>query len=321
MRSNRELIQKADSILNFGTNGKLAPQQSKQFIEMMAEKSDFLKKIRVVQMNNPQVEINRLGVGSRILHPRVTQGVALDVSKRGTVDTGKITLTSKEVIAELTIDQVTVEDAIERDSLNFINDRFGSPGGIHSHVMRLIAERAALDLLDLAINGDTAIDPATNDLLAINDGFLKLASLHPLAASNAHISPTLIHNATLLMPEKYLADIDNLFYYMSRHTEAKLRAQLANRATVGGDQYLQTKGSMQMSYGSTYALPKMPSTTVLFTYPNNLIFGIQRDIRIEVEKDIRTGMYLFVLTARVDFKAEEPDAMVKITGLNTGALT
>jgi hypothetical protein len=32
-------------------------------------------------------------------------------------------------------------------------------------------------------------------------------------------------------------------------------------------------------------------------------------------------MYLFVLTARVDFKVEEPDAMVKITGLNTGALT
>jgi hypothetical protein len=78
---------------------------------------------------------------------------------------------------------------------------------------------------------------------------------------------------------------------------------------------------MQMSYGSTYALPKMPSTTVLFTYPMNMIFGIQRDIRIEVEKNIRTGMYLFVLTARVDFKVEEPDAMVKITGLNTGALT
>lgn len=321
MRSNSELIKKADSILNFGTNGKLNAQQSQRFVEMMAEKSDFLKKVRVVQMGNPQVEINRIGVGSRILHPRVTQGVALDEAKRGTVDTGKITLTSKEVIAELTIDQVTVEDAIERDNLNFTNDRFASPGGIHSHVMKLIAERAALDLLDLAINGDTTIDPAVNDLLAINDGFLKLASSHVLAASSAHISPTLIHNATLLMPEKFLADIDNLYYYMSRHTEAKLRAQLANRATVGGDQYLQTKGSMQMSYGSTYALPKMPSTTVLFTYPMNMIFGIQRDIRIEVEKNIRTGMYLFVLTARVDFKVEELDAMVKITGLNTGALT
>ena len=211
-------------------------------------------------------------------------------------------------------------EGIERD-LNFLNDRFGTPGGIHAHVMRLIADRAALDLLDLALNGDTAIDPATNDLLAMNDGFLKAASLHPLAAANAHISPTIIHNATLLMPEKYLSDIDQLSYYMSRHTEAKLRAQLATRATVGGDQYLQTKGSMQMSYGSTYALPKMPSTTVLFTYPKNLIFGIQRDIRIEVEKNIRTGMYLFVLTARVDFKVEEPDAMVKITGLNTGALS
>jgi hypothetical protein len=53
----------------------------------------------------------------------------------------------------------------------------------------------------------------------------------------------------------------------------------------------------------------MPSTGGILTNPKNLIFGIHRQISLEFDKNIQTQEYIIVLTARVDFKIEEPLAM------------
>jgi hypothetical protein len=51
------------------------------------------------------------------------------------------------------------------------------------------------------------------------------------------------------------------------------------------------------------------------THPLNLIFGVQRQIHIESDKDIQAREYIIVLTARVDLQVEEELAGVKYINL------
>ena len=319
MRSNQQLIQKAaDSVVSFGQFGQLSPIKSDFFIDKMKEKTEFLKQIRTIKMGGPEVDIDRLSIGQRVLH-RLGNGEALSPSKYAQVNTDQIVLLSKKVSATIIVNEETVEDSIEQNT-NFSNDFMSSPGGIHSHILTQLADQASLDLVDFALNGDTTIPEATDDLLSLNDGYLKTASSHVLAAANAHISPNTLYNALRLMPARGLNGV-NLRYIMSPYTEDKLRMQLALRQTQGGDAYLTSDGSVKILRGTTYAVPFMPDDQVLITETRNLIFGIQRAMRLELIKDIDKGVYRIVAKMRVDCKVQDSDLMVKITGLNTGVLT
>ena len=61
----------------------------------------------------------------------------------------------------------------------------------------------------------------------------------------------------------------------------------------------------------------MPEALGLFTNPLNLIFGIQRQISLEFDKNISERVYIVVLTARVAVQVEETDAIVKYTNIGT----
>jgi hypothetical protein len=54
----------------------------------------------------------------------------------------------------------------------------------------------------------------------------------------------------------------------------------------------------------------MPASKGLYCNPLNLIFGIQRRITIEYDKDIRARTFIIVLTTRVANQIEETDAVV-----------
>jgi hypothetical protein len=53
----------------------------------------------------------------------------------------------------------------------------------------------------------------------------------------------------------------------------------------------------------------------VYTNPKNLIFGVQRRVHIEYDKDIRARKFIIVVTARVDFQVEETDALVLMTNI------
>jgi hypothetical protein len=61
----------------------------------------------------------------------------------------------------------------------------------------------------------------------------------------------------------------------------------------------------------------MPDATGILADPSNLIMGIQRNIHLEVDKDISSRNLIIVVTLRVATAIEEPDAVVKY--LNIGS--
>ncbi len=114
------------------------------------------------------------------------------------------------------------------------------------------------------------------------------------------------------MPTKYLRNVSLMRYYSSHHVETEYRDSLASRETVLGDEKV-TGRNPCFAYGVPLVpCALMPNNKLILTYPDNIVWGVQRDIMIETDRDIRARVLIIVLTLRVDVKLEQPDACVVV---------
>lgn len=312
MSDNAQLIKKAElTLADLASNGGLlSPEQTDKFIRILIDSPTVLNRARVVTMSGPQKKINKIGFGSRVLR-KATSGEALDAADRVKPDLGQVTLNTKEVIAELHLPYDVLEDNIEGGNISAAMG--SSAGGLEDTIITLLAERAALDLEELALLGDTA--HATDEYLALVDGFLKRATAHVVNANAGPLDKVVFKDAIKAMPDKYLRVRSDLDFLVSVDNETEYRDQVANRVTGLGDAALTGANALTVHGSPIVAAPLMPNTSAIYTNPLNLIFGVQRKIHIEFDKDIRARKFIVVLTARVDFQIEEPDALVKITNI------
>lgn len=311
MSSNQTLINKADlALADLAANGGLLnPEQTDKFIQTLIDSPTLINRARVVTMNGPQKKINKIGFGSRILRPAVS-GEALADNKRAKPDLGQISLNTKEVIAEIHLPYDVLEDNIEGGN---ISAAMGSqPGGLGDTLITLLGNRAALDLEELSILGDTG---SADEYLALTDGFLKIANSHVVDGLAASITKDIFKKAVKAMPDKYLRNRSELEFFISVDQETEYRDTVANRVTGLGDAALVTANAMAVFGSNIVGAALMPNAKGIYTNPNNLIFGIQRRIHVEYDKDIRARKFIVVLTARVDFQVEEKDAVVTLTNM------
>lgn len=313
MKRNQDLIQKADIALSdLSTNGGLLnPEQTDRFIRTLIDSPTILNRCRVVTMSAPSRKINKIGFGSRILRPAVS-ATALSSGDRVKPDLSKVELNTKEVIATVYLPYDVIEDNIEGGNIN-VPLQTGA-GGLHDTIVTLIAERAALDLEELGIQGDTA---SGDTYLALQDGWLKLSSVNVVSAAGATISKNLLKAGVKAMPDKYLRNRADLAHFVSVDNETEYRDTYANRQTALGDAMLQGTSPMYAFGSQVVGVPLMPQASGLFTNPMNLIFGFQRRITIEYDKDIEARLFKIVLTARVALAIEETNAVVKYTTIGS----
>lgn len=309
MASNQEIVKKADIALSdLATAGRLSVDQTDRFIRTLIDQPTLLNSVRTVAMGSPEMKINKIGFGSRILRPAVS-ATALSAGDRVKPDLGSVTLNTKEVIAEVRIPYDVIEDNIERGNIA-VGAETGA-GGFHQTIVDMIAERAALDLEELAIRGDTTSGDA---YLALQNGYLKLATANVVNVAGA-FSKEAVKAALKATPDKYLRNRAAMQHFLSIDNETEMRDVYANRATALGDSQIQGNLPLYVFGSQIKGVPLMPSTGGLFTNPLNLIFGIQRNIQIEYDKDITSRVFIIVLTARVALEIEEVNAVTKYTGI------
>lgn len=309
--TNQQVLQRADLALADLTSngGVLSPEQSEQFIDYVMNEPTMLPQCRVVRMSAPEVKINRMGFGARILRAARTSGSELDdggnaryvrAADRAKPTTSQLTLTSREVIAEVRIPYEALEDNIEGRSME-------------EHIMRLIAQRAALDLEEFALWADTASSDA---YLALDNGWLKRASAHVHDNVNAGVSPAVFSSAMLAFPQQYLRYLPQMRGYISLANTIRYRTAVSARLTGYGDSALTENIPLSAHGLRLEGAPSLAMDTVgnqgLVTFPKNLVFGIRRDITVETDKDIRSREYIIVLTARVGLQIDDTDAVVKV---------
>jgi hypothetical protein len=305
-----QVMKKADfAVSNLQTDGGyLAPIQANTFLRMVQEEPTILNQIRVVPMNGPTMEINKIGFRSHILRAAPGQGKALLESERSTPTTDQITLTSKKFLAEVQYPYDVLEDSIERDALE-------------DTIMEGMSAKISEDLEWMLINADTETVVTDNDTksLSMLDGILKMATTH----TAEFLTPPTVYTrkifkaGLLAMPNKYKANRRKLICFCSPTIEMEYADTLAGRFTQMGD--TRTEAEYQ-GLLSAFGMPiasagYMPDANYLITPPKNIIMGVQRQIMVETTRDIRTQQFIVVMSLRIDFVFEEEDAVVKATGL------
>lgn len=314
-----ELSKKADLALSdlSSNGGLLNEEQNNTFIRNLIDQPTLLGQVRTVEMNGPTMELNKIGFGKRILRAATqtpqssralgtaaidgTFDASAEAAARAKPQTSKVLLETKEVIAEIRIPYEVLEDNIER-------------GNMENTVLALIAERAALDLEELLIKGDTSVG-SSDPYLDLQNGVLALSTAHIVDAAGEGVSPAIFNRALKALPTKYRRNRNLMRFYSSMDIEQDYRLSLSSRGTDLGDAILTGRQPVPVFGVPLNGAALMPNDTMVFTNPQNLIFGIQRNVRIESERLISEREVKIVLTARVAIQIEESDAVVKVINL------
>lgn len=327
MSGNKELLKKADFAVSdlVSNGGKLNPEQANTFIRKLLAQPTMLRQVRRVVMNAPERKVNKIQFNKRILRA-ATSATALDTAAvdgafdpvaeataRAKPITEQITLTTKEVIAQVNLPYDLIEDNIERGNIGTFNEG-GAPrasGGIVDTILTLVAERAALDLEELGLLGDTTLG-AADPFLDLVDGYLKrLDGGQIVNAAGAPISRKVLTDGMKLLPSQYRRNRAGLMHFVATEQEIDYRETIAQRETSVGDAQTTSTAPVFAAGAPLNGVALMPNAQGILTNPLNLLFGIQRNIHFETDKDITSREYIIVVTARVDFQVEETEAAVR----------
>ena len=311
-----EVLARADSIIGdfISDGGYLNEEQANTFIDEIQEQPTILNECRVEPMASHTKNIDAIGFDQRILRAARNsytdptagedEGNAneriLTKAERSAVAQRQVQLISKEIIAEVHLHQEVLEDNIER-------------AGLEARIMRLITERVSLDLEEWILRADTL---SGDPYLALTDGALKRAVTNVVDNMGAGITPNMFRDAQLAMPQRYMTNVAALRTYVTTADDIRYRSNVAARATGYGDSALQSNGELVAFGVPVRKAMLMPASTALFTFPQNIIFGIHRRIQIETERLKRARTLAIIVSMRVDMNYEDERAVVKIVNIN-----
>jgi hypothetical protein len=269
------------------------------------------------------MEIEKVNVGERVIRA-AAQG-APDYTNIGATFT-KVELTTKKIRLDWEVATESLEDNIEGAALE---DR----------LVRLMTNAFANDLEDLAINGEGSGD---NAFLSIMPGFVKQTrgtvgnDAHEYAAtvSNNEFTTSIMQGLLLAMPRKYRALKSNLKFYAGTDAFAgivKNNGTLADAVAeaIAGQVPGSTQANRQayldgnaQTLGNTRTtrvlgvdvleVPYYPAGYVDLTFPQNRVWGFQRDITVNREYKPKKDTVEYTVFVRFGIQWEELDAVAYV---------
>jgi HK97 family phage major capsid protein len=307
MQENRDLIQKADFLLaQLAPGGLLNPAQADRFVRLAIDASVLLSEMQRVNMKAPKELREKIRYGSRALR-KGTEATALPDALRSRPDTEKVELDAQLVKAETRVSFEALEDSIEQ-------------GTFETTVQQTMAERISLDLEDLAVNGDLN---SADTLLKTLDGFRKQAVSNVVVAGGATLDRTILKDTFKTMPSEFRRDKRALRFITADEAAIDYQETLGDRQTTMGDSHVSGMSIAPWQGIPVVEVPVFPTnlgggvdeTEMLLTDPRNMLFGVWRNIRIDTDRDVISGVYIIVVSARVEFLFAHEPAVVKTTGI------
>jgi HK97 family phage major capsid protein len=314
----KELLAKTDMALaDLATGGLMLPEQSNSFIRILTQDTAFLDDVRLINMSRPKMTVNKLDLSSRALRV-ANQGLissplsgeegprALSRANRSKVTTTKVELDTYEVIAEVNLPYEVLEDNIEGGAID--NTRF------QQTVLDKLAARIRVDIEDVMLNGDLGSGDA---YLAARDGVLIQSISNIVNNGGAALDAVTFNEMIQTLPDKFKRVINRYRFYVSHNKRLQYMMQVAQRQTGLGDSVLVGGNGVNFA---PFGVPligaaAMPSSQALFIDPSNILFGVQRNMRMEFDRDTRERVLIIVFTMRFDFKVEQENMIVKATNI------
>ena len=327
MATTEELLEKVlnTTTVGAGGGGLLNARQADRFIDYMWDETALVNIVRKIKMRERTQDIDKIAVGERLAR-KATEGVDDGVNVDPSFS--KISMTTVKIRLDWELTTESLEDNIEGEALE-------------DHVARLLATQLGNDLEDLYINGDTA---SSDPLMKSLDGWVKrlLAGAHVVSAGGDGMDRALFNRVVKSMPRKYLSRRGDLKFFTS---PGLLQDFLNITASAEGGAFLNLQertyegpGGIQGQGGGSIALrpfginlwevPLFPEDVEgdysgaagnhgfgVWTFPNNFIVGVQREITVYREFKPKKDSIEYTVYTRVANQIENLDSAVTITNI------
>lgn len=307
MPNNNSIISKAGSTIQTTTltSGLLNPEQARKFIQQTFEVTNLGPLVRHEMRTAKSGEIDKIGIASRILRKKTEN---TDDGYRAEPKTSQIEYATTAVRLPWEITEETLRENIEGQQFEAI-------------ITNLMTSQMGVDLEDLYLNGDEAIDSGDPDydFLKINDGWikqLKNGSHVYNASTESEMSLDLFYKTLALLPNKY--NNGKLRWLMSPKRAQEWELFLLNKVIGAGGA---VPDSLYNSPAKIKAVecPSMSDDTIILTDPKNLIVVNTYDMKMrkttEGKEAIMQDKRFYVCHLDYDPIIEELDAAAIITGL------
>lgn len=291
--------------------GILQPDQSRQFIDYVWDATYLARDGRKVTMRANTAEIDKLNVGERVI--RAAAQADPTYENAGAKFT-KIELTTKKIRLDWELSTEVLEDNIEGADLE---DR----------IVRNMTNAMANDIEDLAING---LGTGSDSFLKIMQGFVAQANASGSGAHEAIVTvtggawtPEVFQTLINTMPRKYRAMKSGLKFYANSVLFGNAIKNMGTGYAAGTvttenrrDAYLGGAGQIIGGLKTTEILgvplvevPYFPDDRVELTFPNNRIWGFQRDVTMHRQYAQRKDTFEYTVFVRFGIAWEELDAL------------
>jgi HK97 family phage major capsid protein len=281
--------------------GILNPEQSRQFIEYIFEQQVLARDGRRVTMRSNSAELEKLNVGERVIRAAAQ---ADETYANATVSFTKVEITTKKIRLDWEVSTEALEDNIEG-------------AGLEDHLVRTMTRAFANDLEDLAINGTGT---GSNAFLNILEGFVaKEVAGGNSATYGSDIED--LQGLVLAMPRKYRASRAAMKFYASTEDVAAIINGLGSSGNLNSERIVERviDGVAPQTLGAPIQyrvlgiplveVPLMPSGFVSLTFPENRIWGFQRDVTVHREFKPKKDTIEYTTFLRFGVQVEETDAV------------
>ena len=297
-------------------SGILRPEQARRFIDYVWDATVLAKDGRRVTMRANTMELEKVNVGERVI--RAAAQATGDYTNSGATFS-KVELTTKKIRLDWEVSAEALEDNVEGAALE-------------DHLVRLMTSAFANDIEDLAINGTGA---GSDAFLSIMNGFVNRIKTNGdaheavVTVTDNAWTPEVMQNIILAMPRKYRAIKSNLKFYagtdafqgivknngtlsdaiaealgQNGNTQANTQAYLdGNGQTFGGARTTRVLGI------DVQEVPYYPEGYVDLTFPQNRVWGFQRDITVNREYKPKKDTVEYTVFVRFGLQWEEEDAV------------
>jgi hypothetical protein len=299
-------------------SGILRPEQARRFIDYVWDATVLAQDGRKVTMRANTMELEKVNVGERVIRA-AAQADGAYTNAGATFS--KVELTTKKIRLDWEVSAEGLEDNIEG-------------GALEDHLVRLMTNAFANDIEDLAINGTG--DSGDGAFLGIMEGFINKVQTNgdahesAVTVSDNEWTTDVMQNIILAMPRKYRALKNNLKFYagtdafqgivkhngtladaiaeafspVAAGTPANRQAYLdGNAQTFGGARTTRVLGV------DVQEVPYYPAGYVDLTFPQNRVWGFQRDITVNREYVAKKDTIEYTVFVRFGVQWEEEDAV------------
>ena len=305
------------------TGGLKTYEQLATFIDVVQQKSPVLDEVRLERMKSFQKEIAAISTPTGYLYPgRIEKGGQIEKVIPGeSENTSEFSLAgmiqqnmldAKEFVLVASIDFDTLEDTIEGPDFE-------------QRIVEMMGQSAALDLERAFLFGDKDLKmPATaNPILKALDGWIKRAGVQVYGYDRTEDTTTIpkdfdpaaaafpvnMFDAMLdAIDKKYLVPRRDLRFYVDWKTYSAYREHVMSRETALGDEVL--TGETTLSYDGIPVVPvpsfddpevvELEGRKALLSKPDNMVWGVYREIGVEAQRIPRKRVVEHVLTVRTD---------------------